>query len=151
MTANANAQESTPTRADGTTDPHLQLVGAVPAHRRPRRSSRPRNEPPDLGVLAREAVVRVLHDATLATAESEAVPAARAVMDAEAATPEAAGHAAQSPARFDREHVIAGMGEAGAQFLGGRGGLHLLHDSAAFIGQFYDERTAPKLLLTLCR
>jgi hypothetical protein len=99
MTTNANAQENTPTRADGTADPHLQLVGAVPSHRRLRRSSRTRNEPPDLGVLAREAVVRVLHDATLATAESEAEPAGPAVTDAEAAIPVATGNAVGVGAR----------------------------------------------------
>ena len=99
MTAKANAQDSTPTRADGTTEPHLQLVGAVPSHRRPRRSARPRNEPPDLGVLAREAVVRVLHDATLGTAESEAVPADPAVPAAEAAITAAAANAVGDGAR----------------------------------------------------
>lgn len=99
MTTKASTQDSTPIRADGTTDPRLQLVGAVPSHRRPRRSSRPRNEPPDLGVLAREAVVRVLHDATLATAESEAVPAGPAVTDAEAVTTAAAGNAVGDGAR----------------------------------------------------
>src|SRR5579862_7398705 len=35
--------------------------------------------------------------------------------------------------------MVSGMGEAGAELLGRRGGLHLLHDSAAFIGQFYDK------------
>ena len=111
MTTNANAQENTPTRADGTADPHLQLVGAEPSHRKPRRSSRTRNEPPDLGVLAREAVVRVLHDATVATAEPEAVPAGPAVSAgpappagpavtaAEAATTAVAGNAAGDGAR----------------------------------------------------
>jgi hypothetical protein len=99
MTTNANAQDSTPTPADDTTDPHLQLVGAGPSHRRARRSSRTRNEPPDLGVLAREAVVRVLHDAILATADSEAEPADPAVTDAEAAITAATGNAVGDGAR----------------------------------------------------
>ena len=99
MTTKASTQDSTPTHAGDTTDPRLQLAGAVSSHRRPRRSSRPRNEPPDLGVLAREAVVRVLHDATLATGESEAVPADPAVTDAEAVTTAAAGNAVGDGAR----------------------------------------------------
>ena len=51
----------------------------------------------------------------------------------------AARHAGQAAARLDGEHVIAGMGEAGAQLLGGGRGLHLLHHSAAFIGQLDDK------------
>ena len=43
-------------------------------------------------------------------------------------TPEAA-------AGLDGEDVVAGMGEAGAQFLGGGRGLHLLLNAAALIGQ----------------
>jgi hypothetical protein len=107
MTTKANTQDSTPTRADGTTDPRLQLAGSVPSHRRPRRSARPRNEPPDLGALAREAVVRVLHDATLATAEPEAVPAGPAVTDAEAATTAAAGNALGDGARDAASRLAA--------------------------------------------
>ena len=106
MITKASAQDSTPTRAGTTTEPRMQLVGAVPSDRRPRRSSRPRNEPPDLGALAREAVVRVLHDATLATAESEAVPADPAVTDAEAATT-AAGNAVGDGARDASNHLAA--------------------------------------------
>lgn len=106
MTTKAN-QDSTPTRADSTTDARWQLAGAVPAQRRARRSSRLSNEPPDLGALAREAVVRVLHDATLATAESESVPAPRAVTDAEAATPAAAGHAVGDGARDASSRLAA--------------------------------------------
>jgi hypothetical protein len=113
MTTKASTQDSTPTRADDTTDPGLQLAGAVPSHRRPRRSSRPRNEPPDLGALAREAVVRVLHDATVATAEPEAVPAGPAapagpaVTAAEAATTAAAGNAAGDGARDASSRLAA--------------------------------------------
>ncbi len=45
----------------------------------------------------------------------------------------------QSAAGLYRENVVAGMGKAGAQLLGRRGGLHLLHDSAALIGQLDDK------------
>ena len=106
MTTKANTRDSTPTQADGKTDRRSQLADAVPSPRRPRRSSRPRNEPPDLGVLAREAVVRVLHDATLATPESEAVPAGPAVTDAEA-TPTAAGNAVGDGARDASSRLAA--------------------------------------------
>jgi hypothetical protein len=107
MTTKANTRDSTPTQADGETDRRSRLADAVPSPRRPRRSSRPRNEPPDLGVLAREAVVRVLHDATLATPESEAVPAGPAVTDAEAATPSAAGNAVGDGARDASSRLAA--------------------------------------------
>jgi len=107
MTTKASTQDSTPTRADDTTDPRLQLAGAVPSHRRPRRSARARNEPPDLGALAREAVVRVLHDATVATAEPEAVPAGPAVTTAEAASTAAAGNAAGDGARDASSRLAA--------------------------------------------
>ena len=99
MTAKANIQDGTPPPADSTAGRSLQLVGAVPSQRRPRRSSHQPTELPDLGALAREAVVRVLHDATLATAESEAEPAGPAVTDAEAAITAATGNAVGDGAR----------------------------------------------------
>ena len=43
-------------------------------------------------------------------------------------------HAAQARARLHGEDVIARMGEARTQLLGGGGGLDLLHDATAFIG-----------------
>jgi hypothetical protein len=52
-------------------------------------------------------VVSFLHDATLATAESEAVPADPAVTDAEAATTAAAGHAAGDGARDASSRLAA--------------------------------------------
>ena len=100
MTIRTNSPDKTPTRADSTTDPPLQLTGAVPSPRRSRRSSRPRDEPPDLGALAREAVVRVLHDATLATAEP-------AVTATEAATTAAAGNAIGDGARDASSRLAA--------------------------------------------
>ncbi len=47
--------------------------------------------------------------------------------------------AAKARARSDREDVVAGMGKAGAQLLGGGRGLHLLLHAAALIGQLDDE------------
>jgi len=40
---------------------------------------------------------------------------------------------------FDGEDVVAGMGEAGSQFVGSRGGLRLLLDAATLIGQLDNE------------
>ena len=63
-----------------------QRVAVLPEdrHRRHRigsrqRSSRVRSDPPDLGGLAKEAVISFLHDASIATAEREAVRAETAV------------------------------------------------------------------------
>ena len=63
-----------------------QRVAVLPGdgHRRPRsgrrlRSSRVRPDAPDLGALAKEAVISFLHDASIATAEREAVRAETAV------------------------------------------------------------------------
>ena len=48
-------------------------------------------------------------------------------------------HAPKAAARPDREDVIAGMGKARTQLLGGGRGLHLLLHAAALIGQLDDE------------
>ena len=67
-------------------DADPQRVAVLPGdgHRRPRgsrrlRSSHVRPGAPDLGALAREAVISFLHDASIATAEREAVRAETAV------------------------------------------------------------------------
>jgi hypothetical protein len=64
-----------------------------------RRDRRPESEaaphgPPDVGVLAREAVISFLQDASKATAEREAVRAGVAATDAEATVTAAAGNTA---------------------------------------------------------
>ena len=61
-------------------DPQRVAVLPEDRHRRPRigsrlRSSRVRPDPPDLGALAKEAVISFLHDASIATAEREAMRA----------------------------------------------------------------------------
>ena len=63
-------------------DNGTQRVDVLPEdrHRRPRvggrlRSSHVRSDPPDLGALAKEAVISFLHDASNATAEREAARA----------------------------------------------------------------------------
>jgi hypothetical protein len=67
-------------------DNGTQRVAVLPGdgHRRPRIGSRPRSprvqsDPPDLGALAKEAVISFLHDASIATAERESVRAETAV------------------------------------------------------------------------
>ena len=67
-------------------DNGTQSVDVLPEdrHRRPRIGSRLRSshappEPPDLGELAKEAVISFLHDASIATAEREATRAETAV------------------------------------------------------------------------
>lgn len=69
-----------------------QRVAVLPGdgHRRHRsgsrlRSSHVRSDPPDLGALARDAVVTFLHDASIATAGREAIRAESAVTDPSAA------------------------------------------------------------------
>jgi len=67
-------------------------------HRRLRNSQRLRSSPaparaPDLGVLAREAVVGFLHDASMATAQREATRTGGAATDATAATATPASNA----------------------------------------------------------
>jgi hypothetical protein len=107
MATKSNAEDRMTTRADSAVGPGLQLVDSVPSHRRPRRSARSPTEPPDLGALARDAVVSFLHDATLATAESEATPVGEAVTDAEAATTAAAGNAVGDGARDASSRLAA--------------------------------------------
>jgi hypothetical protein len=107
MATKANAQDRTTTSADSAVGPRLQLVDSMPSHRRPRRSARSPTEPPDLGALARDAVVSFLHDATLATAESEAAPVREAVTDAEAATTAAAGNTVGDGARDASSRLAA--------------------------------------------
>ena len=51
----------------------------------------------------------------------------------------APGEARETAAARDAEDVVAGMGKAGAQLLGGGRGLHLLLHPATLIGQFDDE------------
>jgi colicin import membrane protein len=99
MASKANAADYTTTRADSAVGPRLQLADRVPSPRRPRRSARSPTGPPDLGALAKDAVVSFLHDATVGTAGSEAAPAGAAVTDAEAGTTAAAGNAAGDGAR----------------------------------------------------
>ena len=65
-------------------DPQRAAVLAGDGHRRPRsgrrlRSSHVRPDAPDLGALASQAVISFLHDASIATAEREAVQAETAV------------------------------------------------------------------------
>jgi hypothetical protein len=47
--------------------------------------------------------------------------------------------AAKAGAGADAEDVVAGVGKAGAQLLGGRRRLRLLLHAAALVGQFDDE------------
>ena len=70
--------------------PRVAVLPGDEPHHRPRsgrlRSSRVRPEPPDLGALAKDAVISFLHDASIATAEREAVRAETAGAGTSAAT-----------------------------------------------------------------
>lgn len=63
-----------------------------------RRSRTAPHSPPDVGALAKEAVISFLHDASKATAEREAVRAGTAGTEAEAPVTAAAGDAARGGA-----------------------------------------------------
>jgi hypothetical protein len=104
MAAKANAQDYTTTPADSAVGPRLQLVDSVPSPRRSRRSARSPTGPPDLGALAKDAVISFLHDATVGTADA---PAGEAVTDAEAATTAAAGNATGDGARDASSRLTA--------------------------------------------
>ena len=89
-----------------------QRVAVLPAdgHRRPRsgrrlRSSHVRPDAPDLGALAKEAVISFLLDASIATAEREAVRAEEADGISAAAGEPRPGTAAADASRLDVESV----------------------------------------------
>ena len=70
--------------------------------RRLRSGTAPHRPPPDVGALAREAVISFLQDASKATAEREAVGAGAAATDAEATvTPAAASTAGDGASKAD--------------------------------------------------
>src|SRR6266567_3378488 len=88
-TGNTPTGASSPPSATGSRDGGHRHLG----HGRRLRSGAAPHGPPDVGALAREAVISFLHDASKATAEREAVRAGVAAADAEAAVTAAAGHA----------------------------------------------------------
>ena len=105
-------------------DQGTQRVASGPAdgHRRPRsgsrlRSKHPRPEPPDLGALAKDAVISFLHDASTATAEraaarAETTPAGPATTATAAAGP---GQADPIPAADQPPPGQAAAGASGAE------------------------------------
>ena len=101
-----------------------QRVAVLPGdgHRRPRsgrrlRSSHVRPDPPDLGVLAKEAVISFLHDASIATAEREAVRAETAGAGTSAATTTGTG-VANGPDEADGISAAAGEPRPGTAAAG---------------------------------
>jgi hypothetical protein len=113
MTTEGNAEARLPPGADGGSGSRQRLTVAVSSqrsppqaaassdggHRRLRGGQRLRSSfaparPPDLGALAREAVVGFLHDASMATAQREATRADGAATDVAAATATPTGNAA---------------------------------------------------------
>ncbi len=88
-TGNTPTGASSPPSATGSRDGGHRHLGLG---RRLRSGAAPHG-PPDVGALAREAVISFLHDASKATAEREAVRAGVAAADAEAAVTAAAGNA----------------------------------------------------------
>ena len=89
-TRNTQAGTSSPPSAAGSPGGGHRHLG----HGRRLRSGAAPHGPPDVGALAREAVISFLNDASRATAEREAVRAGVAATDAEAAVTAAAGNAA---------------------------------------------------------
>jgi hypothetical protein len=107
MTTKGNVEGRVPPDADagGNTGSRQRPIGAISSQHSPRRavaspegghrrlrkgqhlrSSPAPGGPPDLGVLAREAVVGFLHDASVATAQREVTRSGGAVTDVAAAT-----------------------------------------------------------------
>jgi hypothetical protein len=80
------------------------------------------SSPPDVGVLAREAVIGFLHDASKATADREAQRAAVAATDAEATVTAPAGNAAGS-CRPPGVRRTAGRGRSRRRGRGTRGAV----------------------------
>jgi hypothetical protein len=77
-------------------------------HRRLRHGPRVRSSsPPDLGELARNAVVSFLHDASIATAEREATRTGGAMTDVKATATTPAGDAVRDDAREAPSHFVA--------------------------------------------
>ncbi len=112
MTMEGNAEARLPHGADGDSGSRQRVIVAVSSqrsppqtaaspdggHRRLRNGQRLRSSsaparPPDLGALAREAVVGFLHDASMATAQREATRTGGAATDVAAATATPAGNA----------------------------------------------------------
>jgi hypothetical protein len=106
--------------------------------RHPGRGRRPRSEaaphgPPDLGVMAREAVISFLQDASRATAEREAVRTGVAATDAEATV--AAGNteiaaAAPEPEAMPRD-AISAASDVAAESVAWRAALERIEAAAA--------------------
>jgi hypothetical protein len=126
MTTEGNAEARLPPGADGDSGSRQQLTVAVssqrgppqaPAspdsgHRRLRNGQRLRSSftparPPDLGALAREAVVGFLHDASMATAQREATRTGGAVTDIAVATATPTGNAVTGGAGQTSSHSVA--------------------------------------------
>ena len=131
MATEGNAEARLPPGADGDSGSRQQLTVAVPSqhsapqtaaspdggHRRLHkgqhlRSSSTPARPPDLGALAREAVVGFLHDASMATAQREATRADGAVTDVAAATATPTGNAVTG-------NAVTGSAVTGSAVTGG--------------------------------
>jgi hypothetical protein len=113
MTTEGNVEARLPPGAHTDSGSRQRLTGAVSSQPSPQRAAAPPDggprrlhkgqrrrssftpvRPPDLGTLAREAVVGFLHDASMATAQREATRVDRAVTDIATATATPTGHAA---------------------------------------------------------
>ena len=135
MTGTSNNETPGPDRDWGSRPPQAdvsqpdndpQRVAVLPGDgrrpwsgRRPR-SSRVRPEPPDLGALAKDAVISFLHDASIATAEREAVRAETAVPGTNAAAVAGTG-VMNAPGEADGISAAA-ISAAGDEPLAGRAG-----------------------------
>jgi hypothetical protein len=138
MTTEGNAEARMPPAADGDSGSRQRLIGAVSSPRRAAappdgghrrlhngqrlRSSSAPARPPDLGALAREAVVGFLHDASMATAQREATRSGGAATDVAAATATPTGN------------VVTGSAVTGSAVTDGAGetARHSVAESAAW-------------------
>ena len=108
MTTEGNAEARLAPGAEGDSGSRQQPAVAVSSRHSPQRAAAPpdggkrrlhngprlrSSSPPDLGALAREAVVGFLHDASMATAQREATRADGAVTDVAAGTATPTGNA----------------------------------------------------------
>jgi hypothetical protein len=151
MTTEGNAEARMPPGADGDSGSRQRLTVAVSSqrgppqtaaspdggHRRLRNGQRLRSSsaparPPDLGALAREAVVGFLHDASMATAQREATRTGGAPTDVAAATATQAGNAVTGNAVTGS--AVTGNAAAGNAVTNGAGqtASHSVAESAAW-------------------
>src|SRR5258708_2889712 len=151
MTTEGNAEARLPPGADGDSGSRQRLIVAVSsqrsppqtaaspdgAHRRLRNGQRLRSSsaparPPDLGALAREAVVGFLHDASMATAQREATRTGGAATDVGAAIATRTGGAVRGSAVTGRAVTSSAVTGSAVTDRAGVTAGHSVAESAAW-------------------